>query len=151
MKLIFNNIEEEIIKHLRESDNIYGNMAWFTNTKLLEELKRMKWFRISMNDDYINNMAISKYEEVASFVNLYSPYAVKAQFLLSKDKMIHNKIMVLRKGLKIYCVISGSYNWTNKANLNFENITISYDEDINKQYLQEIKRINKLCMFKSIS
>ena len=118
---VFDNISEHIIKHIKNAENaIYICVPWLTDEKILIELvektkQNVHIEIITLNDEF--NRLKSKY-----FNKLISNGS-KVYFI---DKTAQGGIPHLK-----FCVIddeiliTGSYNWSNNARKNDENILIS--------------------------
>jgi len=122
---VFDNISEHIIKHIKNAENaIYICVPWLTDEKILIELvektkQNVHIEIITLNDEF--NRLKSKY-----FNKLISNGS-KVYFI---DKTAQGGIPHLK-----FCVIddeiliTGSYNWSNNARKNDENILIKIIND----------------------
>jgi hypothetical protein len=131
----FEKIAEEITKYLEAADHdIVVAIAWFTDRSLFNILLRKASSGIAVKllylDDKINNNAP---------FNIRQLEAHKAQLFPITSDMQTNNIMHNK-----FCVvdgrhaITGSYNWTNRAKSNDENITIFSDApEIASRFLKE--------------
>ena len=133
----FENIQSEIHRRLTAAESqIDLAVAWFTDRLLFDvvcqKARRGVKVRLLLYDDDINkHLAINKLETCGGRV-----------FRIA-EKLMHNKFCVIDRDI----VISGSYNWTNKAAnaLNYENISITTgDPFYADQFVQEISRIVEL-------
>lgn len=134
---IFENIEQRIIKEINKAERfIYVAVAWLTNQKLYQALSKKaisgcKIYILYSNDEINTNSRIDF--SANSSGNLYI-------FPIGDgDKdLMHNKFCVIDQSI----VISGSYNWSYKAEKNLENVVITYeDSKLANQFIQEFKRI----------
>ena len=126
---IANRIEEQI--NLAE-DKMFIAVAWFTNKNLFKALckKASEGVKVKLviSDNEINRNSTINHSDIQ----------------IGKSKLYwietHNKFCIIDD----YIVITGSYNWSYKAESNFENILIcSGDSDLVKQYKNEVKKIIK--------
>ena len=137
---VFENISQRIQKELANSQkSIFIAVAWFTNNKLFEELiKKAKEgcvVSLIISDDSINQNSSIDYQRL----NINKSKC----FLIGKKsiEVMHNKFCVIDYST----VITGSYNWSYKAEINFENIIITNDDTIlAKQFITEFEKIRNL-------
>lgn len=148
-KLFYSNIENKIVSNLKKSKKIVKiAVAWFTNPnlyKLLENLidNNIK-IEIILSDERIN--FINEKVDFQKFIDK------NINIRISKfPNLMHNKFCIIDDRI----LITGSYNWTLKAEKsNFENIIISTDEklvddfvnyfDYLKENLEIVYNISKL-------
>jgi hypothetical protein len=136
---IFEHIGDRIQTEIRKAKkSIFIAVAWFTNKNIFEELlikanEGCKVFLIISNDEINRNSKI-EYELLIKFDSKF--YKVGD----GNADLMHNKFCVID-----YCtVISGSYNWSYKAENNFENIIINYnDTGLAEQFISEFNGIRK--------
>ncbi|MHA8103814.1 phospholipase D-like domain-containing protein [Aquirufa nivalisilvae] len=134
----FSNIRSHIQTELKTSkDSIFVAVAWFTDAKLFDILCQkatsgLDVQLIVMDDEITRNCSIDyrKLEVCGGKV-----------FLINNEitgTLMHNKFCVVDKTN----TITGSYNWSIKAQSNHENITITRDsEELAEMFLSEFKRI----------
>lgn len=134
----FSNIRSHIQTELKTAkDSIFVAVAWFTDAKLFDILcqKAMNGLDVQlivMDDDITRNCSIdySKLEVCGGKV-----------FQINNEItgiLMHNKFCVIDKTN----TITGSYNWSIKAQTNHENITITKDsEELAEMFLTEFRRI----------
>lgn len=123
MEVFTQNIEQVILEHFGKArKSITIVVAWFTNKRIISKLIELKKFRnLDIQILVDNNEVNQKY-----FFDLHlsdleaSGIEVKRQHI---SKFNHNKFAVIDNET----FITGSYNYTNKANQNFENIVIKTD------------------------
>ena len=130
MEVFTQNIEQVILEHFdKAKKSIIIVVAWFTNPKIvakLIELKKFKKLDIQILVD--NNEVNQKY-----FFELHSTdlknngVEIKSQYI---SKFNHNKFAIIDNEI----LITGSYNYTIKANKNYENIIIENDSRIANFY-----------------
>lgn len=119
-----NKIQNEIQKELfNAKSSIRIAVAWFTNELLFQPLLMKSQLGIQVelisNFDEINmsssnKIAFKQLEDAGGIVHWNKT-----------NKLMHDKFCIIDDRI----VITGSYNWTNKAEDNDESISISYDED----------------------
>lgn len=136
----FTNIRSHISAELKKANaSIYVAVAWFTDSKLLSILcdkakAGLDVQLIMMNDD-INRAYGVNYSELENCGGKV--------YLIDGDigTLMHNKFCVVDGST----TITGSYNWSNKAQSNHENITITTDSTLlAESFIDEFKRIKVL-------
>lgn len=133
-EVIFENIEQRIIKEIEESHYaIFVSVAWFTNKKLfnalLEKAKQNCYVSIIIQLDEINSQSGIDYSQIQ--------VGRSECFKISKDaELLHDKFCVI----DFKKVITGSYNWTYKASHNSENILILNDPSVATQYISRFEQ-----------
>ena len=129
-KAYFKGIEKKIIEMNRSSNHsIKIAMAWFTNSDIKECLIKVKKLNpyieiiIVVDDNEINK----KY-----FLNSKSDFEKVGIDIKNKvtGRFLHNKFMVIDEMI----TITGSYNYSKKANLNLENIVVVECLDFSSNY-----------------
>lgn len=138
MNSYFNDIEYQINKQIKFARNrILVAVAWFTNSNIGNELIKKKNVDIEIVvDDNLtnrNSLIIKKLQE----------NNIEVTFIKDIQKnyyLMHNKFCVIDSKI----VLTGSYNWTNNANSNDENITVLEDNINANHYTQEFRRIKNL-------
>lgn len=134
----FSNIRSHIQTELKTAkDSIFVAVAWFTDAKLFDILcqKAINGLDVQlivMDDDITRNCSIDYNKLEASGGKV---------FLINSEitgTLMHNKFCVIDKTN----TITGSYNWSIKAQTNHENITITKDsEELAEMFLSEFRRI----------
>lgn len=135
MEVFVQNIEQVILENFDNAKkSIVIVVAWFTNPKIISKLIELKKYRhldiqIIVDENEINK----KYFFEPHLPNLEKVGVdVKRQHL---TKFNHNKFSIIDNET----IITGSYNYTNKANKNFENIVIEHDAKIADFYSRIFK------------
>src|SRR5690554_3881075 len=134
-EVYFENIRNQIIKNLCSCEfELKIAVAWFTDKQIIKEVNKLISegvdVEIIIYDDHINQKELFK-----------DLYYSKAKIWLSK-KMMHNKFCVIDKNI----IINGSYNWTNNARENHENIQItSGNLDLCLSFIDEFKSLKRNC------
>lgn len=135
-RLITKNIQNEILRVLLSScSTIKVAVAWFTNDilflTLISKLKQGVCVELVVNDDSINRSEDSNVD--------FDEFVDSGGILhwVPASKLMHQKFCIVDNRL----VLNGSYNWTNKAEYNSENITLFDNDtqivaDFNSQFSQ---------------
>ena len=133
---IFENIAERIEEEINKSQkDIYLAVAWFTNKNLFNSLvkKSQEGVKVILviSDNEINRNSSINYNDIQK--------GESKLFWIGGDKsFMHNKFCIIDD----YVVITGSYNWSYKAETNFENVVITCgDGELATQFKKEINRI----------
>ena len=133
---IFENIAERIEEEINKSQkDIYLAVAWFTNKNLFNSLvkKSQEGVKVILviSDNEINRNSSINYNDIQKGESKF--------FWIGGDKsFMHNKFCIIDD----YVVITGSYNWSYRAETNFENVVItSGDGELATQFKKEINRI----------
>ena len=136
---VFENIALRIIEEIHKAEKtIFIAVAWFTNYDIFNEivLKASEGCSVQLmisNDD-INNTAID-----FSHLEIFDGKVYKIGN--GMDELMHNKFCII----DYKTIITGSYNWSYKANNNFENIIINYNNEmLANQFVKEFNQIKKL-------
>lgn len=134
-EVYFENIRNQIIQNLSSCEfELKIAVAWFTDKQIIKEINKLISdgvdVEIIIYDDHINQKEL--------FKDLYHS---NAKIWLSK-KMMHNKFCVIDKRI----IINGSYNWTNNARGNHENIQITRGNlDLCLSFIEEFKSLKRSC------
>jgi hypothetical protein len=136
---LFENIAENIQQEIRKAERtIFIAVAWFTNKNIFDELVA------KANEGCIVNLMLSNdkinKDSSIEFDNL-NVGSSKVYFVGDGEKeLMHNKFCVIDGNI----VITGSYNWSYKAEKNFENIVLtSGDQSLAEQFITEFSNIKK--------
>jgi tetratricopeptide (TPR) repeat protein len=145
VKSVFDDIQKSIILQIRQAENeILICVPWLTDVEILNELilKLKEGLGVELlllNDD--SNRSKSEH---------YNKIVARGGKVFLVDKgidggIMHNKFCLIDRNV----LINGSYNWSNNAKKNDENITISITEDdedyilLNDFYIQYEKLLYK--------
>jgi len=130
---VFENIADRIKVELSQAkSSIYIAVAWFTNERLFQLIKTKAKagaeVYLMITDDEINeNSSINFKELTGKHSNFYLIGG-------NESVLMHNKFCVIDRKT----VITGSYNWSYKAESNHENIVINYDDvSLAQQFVTE--------------
>ncbi|WP_291107262.1 phospholipase D-like domain-containing protein [Flavobacterium sp. UBA6195] len=136
---VFENIANRIIEEIENANHsIYIAVAWFTNKnifdKLFEKANKNCKIQLIISNDEINNSSKINFE-------LLKKNKCKVYKIGNGDtELMHNKFCVI----DFNTVITGSYNWSYKAESNFENIVInSNNTSLANQFVSEFNQIVK--------
>ena len=136
---VFENIGERIQQEIRKAQkSIFIAVAWFTNKSLFNELvnkaKNGCTVTLIISNDKINlNSSID-------FENLNTNKSKVYKVGNGNTELMHNKFCVVDYST----VITGSYNWSYKAESNFENVIItSNDTTLAEQFIAEFNNIQR--------
>jgi hypothetical protein len=136
---VFENIADRIQQEISKANkSIYIAVAWFTNKNLFNELvkKAKEGCVISLiisNDEINQNSSID-------FDRLITLNSKVYKIGNGNTELMHNKFCVIDYNT----VITGSYNWSYKAESNFENVIITYnDTSLAEQFISEFNNIRK--------
>jgi hypothetical protein len=136
---IFENIAERIEQEIKKAHkSIFIAVAWFTNKRLFDELinKALNGCTISLiiSNDTINQNSQIDFEQLS--INNSRVYKVGD----GETALMHNKFCIIDYST----IITGSYNWSYKAESNFENVIITYnDTTLAEQFISEFNNIRK--------
>jgi hypothetical protein len=132
---LFENISARLKQKLWKADkSIYIAVAWFTNVDIFNVVKNKArsgcTIKIIVNDDDINKSTID--------FNKLNEDNLEVFKVKSIGNLMHHKFCVIDNKT----VISGSYNWSNKADSNFENIIINQNDNVlASQFINEFNNI----------
>jgi phosphatidylserine/phosphatidylglycerophosphate/cardiolipin synthase-like enzyme len=112
-------------------------VAWFTCTSLATALKeRLSKTKISIiisNHEF--NLSANHFKSLVKFPNCTLHILPTIE-----QKMMHNKFCIIDDNI----VITGSYNWSDRAENNYENILICEDPDLARQYTAYFNKLQTL-------
>lgn len=133
---LFEQIADRLSLELSQAtDSIYIAVAWFTNVRLFDILvdKARQGVSVSLmvSNDFINRKSKIDYHRL----NIAGS---KVMIGNGDQDLMHNKFCVI----DCYTVITGSYNWSYKAEKNHENITITKGDTLLAR--QFVDQFNKL-------
>jgi hypothetical protein len=134
---VFENIAERIQQEISKAQkSVFVAVAWFTNRNLFNELvnKARNGCTVSL---IISNDAINLNSGI-DFNKLASANSKIFKIGNGDSELMHNKFCVIDYST----VISGSYNWSYKAETNFENVIITNsDTALAEQFIAEFNNI----------
>lgn len=138
VKSYFTDIRLHILEEIEKAtSSVYIAVAWFTDFEIFNLLVQKASLGIKVEilivDDEIN--ANSKINFDTLFENGGKIWKIDRE-----QNTMHNKFCIIDQNV----VINGSYNWTNKASDNHENIMIvSGNEETAIDYLEEFNQIKR--------
>jgi hypothetical protein len=120
VKAYFENIHKIILNYIESANKeIKVAVAWFTDPELFNALCKKAQQGIDIKVILINDQ-INCGQGKLNFFRLKN-YGSQVEFLdVEKFNKMHHKFCVIDESI----VITGSYNWTNQARKNDENITV---------------------------
>ncbi len=135
----FDDIQLHIIREIkRATSSVHIAVAWFTDPEIFEELckKLQAGVRVELIifNDEINRRSPIEYSRLND---------IGGMFLMVGDKkrnsaVMHNKFCVIDTNT----VITGSYNWSRKAQTNDENVTIITEcPELARQFIDEFEAL----------
>lgn len=136
---VFENIAERIQQEISKAQkSVFIAVAWFTNKKLFNELvnKARNGCTVSLiiSNDNINLSSSIDFDQLD--IGKSKVYKIGN----GDTELMHNKFCVIDYST----VITGSYNWSYKAESNFENVIItSNDTTLAEQFISEFNNIRK--------
>jgi len=130
----FEEIQEQIIEQIESARfTVWIAAAWFTDKTIFNKLVSKKNQGVNVQliiiDDSINKSSGINYEDV------FETYRIP-EFGKYKNIM-HNKFCVV----DLRTVISGSYNFTNKAQFNHESITVVNGRENAEKFAEEFIKL----------
>lgn len=137
----FQDIRHQLLQELKTAEeSIVVAMAWFTDKKLFRELVDKASAGVSVKlllaQDDINRDHGPDFSVLENAGGEFTWVHMGAS-----DNIMHNKFCVIDGST----VITGSYNWTNRANSNHENITVHWEaEDLASMFIEEFNRLSTL-------
>jgi len=136
---VFENIAERIQQEISKAQkSVFIAVAWFTNKNLFNELvnKARNGTTVSLiisNDNINLNSSID-------FERLHIGKSKVYKIGNGDTELMHNKFCIIDYST----VITGSYNWSYKAESNFENVIItSNDTTLAEQFISEFNSIRR--------
>lgn len=133
-KIYFDNIEQVILEHLSQAKvSVRVASAWFTNKNLMKKLKEKAQNGLNI-ELLISNVSLNDYQPSDRFfeelIQTGGEVFRHGAEHFSEGKIMHNKICLIDD----VTVITGSYNWTQQANRNEENVMIISDVEVAREF-----------------
>ncbi|MBY0599999.1 phospholipase D-like domain-containing protein [Bacillus bingmayongensis] len=136
LETYFEDIQNQIIEEIKRAKyTIWVAVAWFTDQKLFEELVKKKKEGLNVQVIVIDDDINRKYG--FSFEDHFETYRLPEQGMFKN--IMHNKFCVI----DLNTVISGSYNWTKKAQYNDESIDIKHSREATEPYATKFIKLKK--------
>ncbi len=136
---VFENIEERIQQELSKAKkSVFLYVAWFNNKNLFNELVNNARNGCSVSL-IISNDNINLYSPI-DFEQLHIYKSKVYRIGSGETELMPNNFCVIDHST----IITGSYNWSYKAESNFEDVIItSNDTALADQFISEFNRIRK--------
>jgi hypothetical protein len=135
----FEDIQPIILSQLAKAETqILVAVAWFTDAELFEVLRQKAKNGVAISvmllQDKINNyLNFNELEKIGAII-------IRIPVSDFDRNPMHNKFCVIDRKI----VITGSYNWTVKAQKNDENITVTkHSESFADEYILEFQRLKQ--------
>lgn len=134
---IFENIAERIQSEIRKAQkSVFIAVAWFTNKRLFDELiikaRNGCSIYLIISNDSINQNSQIDFDQL----EIHNSRVYKVGD--GDSELMHNKFCIIDYST----IITGSYNWSYKAEINFENVIITYnDTALAEQFITEFNNI----------
>jgi phosphatidylserine/phosphatidylglycerophosphate/cardiolipin synthase-like enzyme len=138
----FNNIEYHIIKYIQKWESCLVCTCWISSERIIDELSTLAHSECILNYQ-------SSYDQYSSSFNKKLCKQLRdsfCQIYLHKGvNLMHHKFMVFIQDDIPRAVLTGSYNYTEQAKKNMENIIYIEDSNIAKQYYDEYCLLKSEC------
>jgi phosphatidylserine/phosphatidylglycerophosphate/cardiolipin synthase-like enzyme len=151
VSILFNGrgIQNAIVRHIKRDDTFYivGCVAWLSNKRILKNMsEHLKGVTIITTQDKLtkrrkNQQAYSKLRGCFAGGVIRTVGAGRGKF---KSLMHHKFILGLDAERKPIWVMNGSFNITESAVTNLENLMIFDDNEIAETFFEEFKRIHRI-------
>ena len=126
----FENIQQELADEMRQARHtIFAAVAWLTDKSLLTILQEKARKGVSVQL-VISAHDFNDHDRYQTLSDLGGEIYVVGSKDITGNDFMHNKFCVI----DYKTVITGSYNWTNNATTNEENIVIINDSKVARQY-----------------
>ncbi|EEM06207.1 phospholipase D-like domain-containing protein [Bacillus pseudomycoides] len=124
----FEDIQTSILEYIHKAEyHIWLSVAWFTDQVLFDALKQKAEnglnVQLILNDDHINKSSGLDFEK-------YFETYRKSPFGAYSNNIFHNKFCVI----DLKYVMSGSYNWSKKAQYNKEDCNFTTSREVAEKY-----------------
>lgn len=126
--VVFDSIEKTIIEAIRDAKYvIWIAVAWFTNSAILDELKKKKSdglnVRIVTSEEYSNRYLLENMAQEFEVIPIKK----------CGNNRLHDKFCII----DFEYVMHGSYNWSENAKNNNETWSTALDRDLVKKFADE--------------
>ncbi|MBW6474149.1 MAG: hypothetical protein K0B14_13570 [Anaerolineaceae bacterium] len=145
----FDDIQLQILHELRKAtSSVHIAVAWFTDPDIFEQLcqKAGSGIRVELIvvNDSINRKGGLQYERLTDLGGMFMMVGDNKR----NSTLMHNKFCVIDS----VTVITGSYNWSRKAQQNSENITVISDHpELARQFIKEFESLVQRYSGKGVS
>lgn len=141
-------IQKKLISRISRSDTKYvcGCAAWFTNTKIIEALSRLCGVSIICTRDKVakTKTTRAKYKTLPSINGIPTIKLLGCGSGRSASLMHHKFLVGMDKDENPIWVSTGSFNLTESACTNIENMMIIENKEIAGEFLNEFQRLFKI-------
>jgi len=130
----FEDIQNNIIEQLKKARfTIWVAVAWFTDPVLFDILKKKKNQGLNVQvlivDDEINRFGGLQFEQYFE--------TIRVPKMGVYQNIMHSKFCVI----DLKTVLSGSYNWTKKAQHNYETLEVKSSRELAEEYSDEFIKL----------
>jgi len=134
-KVYFKGIRNEIITLIGNAKfDIKIAVAWITDTTIIRALESARHRNV--------NISMVFYDDKINDKEFFEGLFLSGADIRYSKKLMHNKFCIIDNEI----VINGSYNWTNKAQHNNENILVTFgNREIAEQFRGEFEKIFTKC------
>jgi hypothetical protein len=135
----FDDIQLHILHEIRKAaSSIHIAVAWFTDPEIFEEICRMANTGVRVEliivNDSINRNSGLHYDRLRELGGVFMMVGANKK----NSTIMHNKFCVIDGET----VITGSYNWSRRAQQNSENITVIADHpELARQFIDEFESL----------
>lgn len=134
-----------LVSKLAGASYVVGCVAWLTNSRVIAAMHKLQGVQIIVTNDKILKRAKSKYVGLQSIKNDQAPICVVGSGRGYMKSLMHHKFLVaLDDQKRPLWVCNGSFNITESAKTNIENMVIYDDPNVATIFLQEYERIYKI-------
>ena len=151
VSILFNGrgIQNAIVKHIKHEDTAYvvGCVAWLSNKRILKAMaENLKGVTLITTTDKLtkrknNQKAYAKLNGCFAGGVIRTVGEGKGRY---KSLMHHKFLLLLNEAREPTCVMNGSFNITENAIQNLENLMIFDDPEIAQTFFEEFKRVHKI-------
>lgn len=138
-------IQKYLIKRIKRSDTQYimGCAAWFTNTKIIEAMSTLRGVSMICTRDKVARTKSSKdkYKTLKKHAGIPTIKLLGCGRGRSASLMHHKFLIGMDKDENPLWVSTGSFNLTESACTNLENLQIIENPAVASLYMEEFKRL----------
>ena len=131
-EIYFEKLDLLIIEQLKNAEcDVKIAVAWITDLNIINHIEKLLDNGISVSIIFFND----KINKIELFEKLYN----KGAQIKYTTSLMHNKFCIIDNEI----ILNGSYNWTNSAKNNNENIQITKSTKIAAQFTEEFHKLLK--------
>jgi phosphatidylserine/phosphatidylglycerophosphate/cardiolipin synthase-like enzyme len=130
----FDGIVDQIILKLKEVDGAKICSAWFSSSKILQQLETMGDVELIIGNGNRDRFLPGTHDYDRSLADRIRFILGPRAYLYKGDRLLHHKFIILLSENLPVGVITGSYNLTEAASLNLENMVYINSPEIAHQY-----------------